>query len=240
MRPVERGEHPREHGTPVVFHEYAEARSHLIACLGEYCSYCGMQLDAALAVEHVKPKIRESATRELSWANFLLACVNCNSTKGDEETTLPDYLWPDQDNPMAALCYGPGALVEPAEGLSAPERTRAENTIRLTGLDHMPSRTQCKTASDRRWLHRQLAWDLANKQKAKLARHRDAPSAVLDDLRDDTLELALARGYWPVWYTVFQDDADMRHRLLAAFPGTHTASFDPADGRALVRFPAGG
>jgi hypothetical protein len=46
-----------------------------------------MRLEASLAVEHVLPKKPEGVTeiiksRELDWENFLLACTNCNSTKG--------------------------------------------------------------------------------------------------------------------------------------------------------------
>lgn len=36
--------------------------------MGEYCSYCGMRLEAALAVEHVKPKAHDPVARELTWS----------------------------------------------------------------------------------------------------------------------------------------------------------------------------
>ena len=87
MRPVQRGACPQDaDGNDVAFTEYMQARRALIERLGECCSYCEMQLDASLAVEHVQPKKPPGAAaalpeRELAWGNFLLGCTNCNSIK---------------------------------------------------------------------------------------------------------------------------------------------------------------
>src|SRR4051794_33999120 len=98
MRPVNKGDPPKDaSGNAVVFSEYKLARPHLIAVIGEYCSYCGMKLVSGLAVEHVLPKSKHP-TLENSWENFLLACPNCNSTKGDEDINIEDYHWPDKHN----------------------------------------------------------------------------------------------------------------------------------------------
>jgi len=126
MRPVERGPHPTDAlGAPVRFSQYAQARSALIDRLGEYCSYCEMHLDASLAVEHIQPKA-VSPHLTLAWDNFLLACTNCNATKGDTNVKLADYLWPDRDDTFHALRYGPGGQVRSASG---PKKPQADKLI---------------------------------------------------------------------------------------------------------------
>ncbi|MGC1379345.1 MAG: hypothetical protein WA821_24150, partial [Anaerolineales bacterium] len=58
MRPVDRGAHPqKQDGSLVEFLKYQDAKPHLIKQLGEYCSYCEMQLSSALAVEHMLPQL---------------------------------------------------------------------------------------------------------------------------------------------------------------------------------------
>ena len=57
MRPVNRGPVPTHHnGEPKRYTEYGLARRDLIQRLGEFCSYCEMELDTSLAVEHIQPK----------------------------------------------------------------------------------------------------------------------------------------------------------------------------------------
>ncbi|MDB5391488.1 MAG: hypothetical protein JWM11_7134, partial [Planctomycetaceae bacterium] len=171
MRHVDKKTHPTDRiGARIVYREYAEARGALIDLLGEYCSFCEMQLDASLAVEHVQPKSKVSALAT-SWENFLLACTNCNSTKGNRHIVLGDYVWPDRDNTVLCLQYGPGALVRVAVSLTDPTiRERTQNTINLVGLDWNPSKPKTRTAassegrdtaSDRRWRNRQEKWYIA-------------------------------------------------------------------------------
>ena len=230
MRPVTRGEKPKdEEGNPVEFSEYGKARGELIRRMGQYCSYCEMKLDASLAVEHVQPKKPPGATkvdpgRALRWDNFLLACTNCNSTKSNQDVDLPAYLWPDQDNTFRALTYSEGGIVSPAlEGALGEKATR---TIKLMGLDKGPSNPD--SMSDRRWLNRKTAWDLAQRSKANLE-CCDTPG-----MRDQIIISATGHGYWSIWMTVFSDDSDMKRRLIRAFPGTATDCFDPEEGYAPV------
>lgn len=221
MRPVNRGDCPTDdEGNEVQFAEYAQARRALIRRLGEYCSYCEMHLDASLAVEHVRPKKPPGAAavipgRALDWHNFLLACTNCNSTKGDTDVVLDDYLWPDRDNTFHALRYSVGGVVESAPG---NDQIKADELLKLVGLCRTPD---AREASDRRWLNRREAWELAVRAKERLAR---CPS---DDMREQILETAQAKGFWSVWMTVFADEATMRERLLVAYPGTQSHHFDP-------------
>ncbi|MBC7817351.1 MAG: HNH endonuclease [Planctomycetaceae bacterium] len=240
MRPVERGAHPlNSRGERVAYGHYSEARGELIKRLGgEYCSFCEMHLDASLAIEHVQPKSKVPSL-EKSWENFLLACQNCNSTKGDEEIVLGEYVWPDVDNTAACLKYGPGALVRPADLIDDSLRTRTRNTIDLVALDWDPSkpkkRKNVKTegrdsASDRRWANREEAWDIAkdarNDLKETILDHgEDSRDAI--KARRRLISEARGHGYWSVWMTVFADDFKTRQLLIQAFKAA-ASCFDPS------------
>ncbi|MDY7230291.1 HNH endonuclease [Hyalangium rubrum] len=218
MRPVERGSWPLDaQGTPRAFAEYAEARGELIARLGEYCSFCESQLNASLAVEHVLPK-KPNPRRALDWDNFLLACVNCNSTKGTKPVRRGKHYWPDRDNTARAFTYKADGVVTLAPGLTGPQQKVAKRTLELTGLHKLP--TKDPKASDRRWMHRRDAWGRAERARTCLAAC-DTP-----DMRQCIIEQATALGYWSIWMTVFSADSDMRQRLIAAFTGTSAGCFD--------------
>lgn len=244
MRPVVRGNYPIDcHGDNIQYHEYSDARGELIGRIGEYCSYCEMQLDSALAVEHIQPKKPRGCTqidsqREMDWNNFLLACPNCNSTKGNTDVVLDDYLWPDRDNTFRALKYSEGGIITPA--LQGEMAHKAQNTIHLFGLDKMPSIITDMTdmnyknrASDRRWNNRREAWDNAERAKKRLSQND------IDELREQIVETAQANGYWSIWMTVFEDDPDMCRRLIEAFPGTCKDCFDANQGYKTVKRQGG-
>jgi uncharacterized protein (TIGR02646 family) len=219
MRPVVRGDCPHDdQGNEIRFSEYQQARRELIRRLGEYCSYCEMHLDASLAVEHVKPKKPPGAAaalpeRELDWGNFLLACTNCNSTKGDTDVALEDYLWPDRDDTFHALQYSVGGVIDAAPGV---HQAKAALLIKLVGLQQQADTDR---ASDRRWLNRREAWDQATRAKELLGR------CPREEMREQIVMTALAKGFWSVWMTVFGDDPEMVRRFLLALPGTRTALF---------------
>lgn len=103
MRPVLRGDTPTdEEGRAIEYGDYKDARDDLIDRMGDYCSYCEVALHSQVDVEHVQPKSLNPEL-ELEWKNFLLACGNCNSIKGNKEVELSDYYWPDQDNTLRAF-----------------------------------------------------------------------------------------------------------------------------------------
>ena len=217
MRPVDKG------AAPAIYARYQDAGVDLIARLGDYCSYCERQIETHLAVEHVQPKIRCPTLRN-SWANFLLSCVNCNSSKGEKCVALHDYFWPDRDNTLRALEYVNGGLVRPHAALAAVDQVKARDTIALTGLDKFPgNQGREPTGSDWRWQSRRETWQLATRNLALLATE---DTAVVRDL---IVEIAIARGMFSIWWTVFAGDVDMRRRLRGAFVGTHAASFDGSE-----------
>ncbi|HEX5751810.1 MAG TPA: HNH endonuclease [Archangium sp.] len=193
------------------------ARGELIKRIGDYCSFCERKINASLAVEHILPKIHHPALR-LDWNNFLLACVNCNSTKGDEDLKLGDYFWPDSDNTARAFAYSEDGLVGPAPHLTAAQKEVAERTIHLTGLHKTP--THDPAASDRRWKQRLDAWGRAEEAREDLSKNDSEITRRL------IVRQATALGFWSIWMTVFASDLDMRQRFITAFEGTPGACFD--------------
>jgi len=217
MRPVEKG------AAPQVYASYQDAGSDLQGRLGDYCSYCERRIETHLAVEHVQPKCRRASLRT-QWRNFLLGCVHCNSCKGKKRVALRNYFWPDRDNTLRAFVYGPGGIVGPAVSLAPAERARADDTLSLTGLDKVPGKPGREpTRSDQRWLRRQQGWQLAMQCLGRLQANNT------NEVRELIVEIALGRGMFSLWWTVFAGDVDMRRRLREAFIGTHAASFDAAE-----------
>jgi uncharacterized protein (TIGR02646 family) len=214
MRPVDKGVAPGPYAT------YQDAGPDLQGRLGDYCSYCERQIETNLAVEHIRPKSLEPAL-ETEWTNFLLGCVNCNSSKGNTAVDLADYIWPDLDNTLRALDYVRGGLIRPRPGLPANLSAKATATINLLGLDRDPGNPGREPSNaDRRWLRRQQAWEIAERCKQKLEM-LDAP-----EVRDLIVDVAIGRGEFSIWWTVFSGDVDIRRRLRQAFIGTHPACFD--------------
>jgi len=214
MRPVEKG------AAPGIYATYQDAGADLLARLGDYCSYCERQIETHLAVEHVQPKSRHARLRT-AWRNFLLGCVNCNSSKGKKRIALNRFYWPDRDNTLRAFDYGMGGLVQPRVGLLAAQRAIAQATIELAGLDKYPGNAGREpTSSDRRWLRRNEIWQMATMDRGRLAANNTI------QMRELIVENAVGRGLFSIWWTVFVGDADMRRRLREAFLGTHYPSFD--------------
>jgi len=225
MRPVDKG------GAPAAYAKYQDAGFDLQGRLGDYCSYCERQIETHLAIEHVQPKSHVPSL-STEWSNFLLGCVHCNSSKGDTLANLLDYLWPDSDNTLRALEYSRGGLVEPNRTLPLLVQTKARATIELTGLDKHPgSPGRQPTSSDKRWLRRFEAWQLAEKNRQRLASNNS------EEVRELIIENALGRGMFSIWWTVFAGEVDMRRRLRQAFLGTDPASFDATEN---VQSRAGG
>ena len=214
MRPVDKG------ASPGVYARYQDAGADLQACLGDYCSYCERQIETNLAIEHVQPKSLVPALAT-TWSNFLLGCVNCNSSKGAAPVNLPDFVWPDSDNTLRALHYTRGGLIDPQPGLAPAMVAKARATIQLVGLDRFPGNAGREpTLADKRWLRRQELWQLAEKDRGRLATNDSL------EVRELIVENALGRGMFSIWWTVFAGDVDMRRRFREAFVGTHGASFD--------------
>lgn len=217
MRPIDKGNDLGE------IKPYENAQQSLTERLGEYCSYCERWIASGIHVEHKKPK-HDYPKDEFQWNNFLLACGNCNSGKGHGKLNLDDYLWPDIDNTYRAFTYDSEGRVLVNTSYTESLNQKIEKTWKILGLNKHPDSAipgqQMPTSKDKRWLHRQQAWQNAEKRKNQLAEYDTS------DRRNEIVEMALQRGFWSVWMTVFEDDVDMRRRLLSAFPGTANDCFD--------------
>lgn len=216
MRPVTKQAAPR------VYAAFEDAKRDLTGQIGPYCSYCERTIPTHLAVEHVLPQEHNTGL-SLDWNNFLLACVNCNSCKGHDNIALIDFLWPHLDNTYRALDWT-GGLVQAVQG--TPMSQKASSTVRLVGLDIDPGnpdptrRPDHPTRSDGRFDARFEMWASAKRSRDRLGRN---PS---DELRDEIAERAADVGMFSIWMKVFENDQDMRLRLIAAFTGTAANCFD--------------
>ena len=220
MRPVDKGLDPR-----IPFTQYQDARGLLIERLGEYCSFCERRCPSDRAVEHKLPKdYPKNQHLALAWGNFLLACRNCNSTKGTKDIALQDLLWPDTENTFHALCYGPDAMIRVNPALNSQEQQQAQALLDLVGVHRTPKIDP--QHKDSRWKGRHEAWQLAIGARSDL-QNEDTPIH-----RKRIIELAQANGYWSVWMTVFANDPKMLSDLIHSFPGTCSACFN-ANGQCL-------
>jgi HNH endonuclease len=208
MRPVNRGLRPAQ-----IFTNYRDAFPLLMARIGDYCCYCERHIPTNLAIEHVQEKV-SNPDLLTEWENFLLACVNCNSCKGDTIIDLDSYLWPHLNNTLLAFTYEQGE-VRVTIPQDEPAYARAAATITLLGLDKQPGRNGREpTPADLRWKFRYERLEAAKFAKTRLAR-RDSP-----EMREQIVETAKGGGGFSIWFSVFRDDPDMCQRLIAAFPGT--------------------
>ena len=212
MRPVYKGTAPR------TYNVYGDAQPDLVSVIDRFCSYCGRFIAAGIHVEHKRPK-DDYPAEELLWSNFLLACHNCNSTKGHGRLRLVDFLWPDTDNTMRAFLYLPGGVIRKNPHLNKRFRRKSSRTIRMLGLDRVPGSYSTPTDRDLRWQDRRREWEKASLARDHLTQY-DTPR------QRDLIIVAAQNGIFAIWWTVFKGDIDMRRRLRLAFLGTDHTCFD--------------
>jgi len=234
MRPVRRGAAPQ----PNDFDLYSDAQRYLVSRLGPYCSYCERRIATMLSVEHIQPKDGPHGHPHLigRWANFLLACVNCNSAKQAKNVVLANVFLPDRDNTFAAFSYLPDGTVQPAATLATALMGKASDTLALTGLDKKISvaldENGRQVALDR-VSQRMETWAVAIEARSGVDAH---PGNVA--VKDSAIRAAKAYGFFSIWMTVFSNDADMCNRLIDAFEGTrYSGCFDPVTARPVSPAP---
>jgi hypothetical protein len=101
-------------------------------------------------------------------------------------------------------------------------RAKAEKLLDLVGLDRYPGHPEGKapTKRDKRYVQREEVWALATSEKNSLE------SNNCEERRRSIVEMARGWGFFSVWMTVFEDDPDLRLRLIDAFKGTASDCFD--------------
>ena len=220
MRPIDRGDSPRDED----YGNYRDAFPDLASRLGFFCSYCERRIVTYLAVEHVQPKTLPQYEHLVGrWDNFLLGCVNCNSTKRDRDVVFDELLLPDRDNTSHAYRYIEDGTVEVSALLSADQAILAEKTLWLTGLDKTISKIEDENGQF-------VAVDRVRQRKEvrllAIMSQNDLEELDSESLKRHVVELALAHGYFSIWMTVFSENVEMRKRFISAFPGTATDCFD--------------
>lgn len=83
-----------------------------------------------------------------------------------------------------------------------------------------------------RMSQRMEVWLAAEESKSDL---QNNPDNVL--LRDYVVKLAKKTGFFSVWMAVFDDDNDMKSRLIDAFPGTRSSGCFDANGLSISPAP---
>jgi uncharacterized protein (TIGR02646 family) len=233
MRPVTRGPSPRSND----FDDYRDAFGDLVSRIGIFCSYCERRIATQLAVEHIQPKAMPAyAHLERRWENFLLGCVNCNSTKSYKDVVLASLLLPDRDNTAAAYDYTKDGKVAVRGNLTPAQRSMARRTLSITGLDRRASSvldSNGKFVAIDRVAQRMEVWLIALESKSDLHLHPN------DGFRRQIARTAIGHGFFSIWMTVFDDDVALRKLLIKEFNAASDC-FDPNTTATISPRPANG
>lgn len=216
MRPVRRGPSPQDGD----FKPFRRAFPFLVGRLGGYCSYCERPILTQLAVEHVQPKKGPHGHPHLigAWENFLLSCVNCNSTKSVKQVRFESLLFPDRDNTDVAFVYLEDGGVRPSDGLSPGMRQIARDTLALTGLDKRPS--PALDGNEQRVAIERVSQRLEARLMAQTALDDFETDSGSEALQRSIARTAKSTGFFSIWMDVFAGHSVMRQRFIDAFPGT--------------------
>ncbi len=228
MRPVEKAQ-PNDvlktrDGDFIVkakYNPHTSARKLLEANIGDYCSYCEV-FSSDLEVEHIISQ-DQNDNKKYDWDNFVIACGTCNGSanKSNKPVDLSGMYFPHLNNTLLTFNYLEGGVVVENPTLTDAQKVKAEAMLDLVGLDKYlgnPKYPKVDRTNDTRWKNRRRAWELANKYLIEL----EAKKKIAEDI----VEFAKERGFFSVWFTVFQDHKEVRKALIEAFSGTHRASFD--------------
>ncbi|MEY4731976.1 MAG: hypothetical protein RLZZ464_42 [Pseudomonadota bacterium] len=233
MRPIQRGDSPQA----TDFANYEDAKPFLVSRLGRYCSYCERRVQTNLAVEHIQPKgLKAYEPLAGRWDNFLLGCVNCNSTKKNKDVVLSEALLPDRDNTAMAYDYLADGQINVAMSVPAICRPKADSLLQLVGLDKPISEVLDENG-------KQVALDRVSQRMDLWGIALDTKQDVDDNpgneaVRRGAVRTAVAEGFFSIWMIVFASDTDMRLRLINAFPGTRgSGCFDPTSGLPIQPAP---
>ncbi len=225
MRPIERGSCPEKtyksgKKKTIIFKKYGNAKTYLRKRIGKYCSYCEMELsNAACHVDHIYAKdLAKYHALINSWDNFLLSCQHCNSTKGIKDVAVLLPYMPHLHNTSLLFKYLDGGLVEIINTLPNPAKDKAKELNDMVGLDRRPRMPEYSDKDDR-WRERYETWNVATECL------EDYQNGDIKRIRVIT-SLAVSKGFFSVWMTVFQAYPAIRKALIDAFPGTALTCFD--------------
>lgn len=214
MKPVFKGDAPGGATT------YKSAKPHLIARLGEHCSYCEAHRDPQdLHVEHIYPQ-KPHPERENDWENFLVACSTCNSYKNirlgnQRRRRLEDrYLWPHLDNTFRAYKYLEDGRVDLRPRLQDAVRKAADATRNMVGLTLTPAKVA-------KYRNLGIAYDGIDKRREQWSITKGLRSSYLKKpsrlAAERLARAAVKMGYFSIWMELFRDRIEVRRELIRAF-----------------------
>lgn len=232
MRPVVKSACPQINGKQKIFRPHSSAKGDLEANIDQYCSYCEI-FSSDLEVEHVISQYQD-ASLKYEWNNFLLACRRCNGkdNKGAKKVDPETTHLPHRNNTVLSFTYMEGGYVSVNTSLSGAAAVAAEAMLNLAGLDKIPGNSKYAghNANDTRWRHRRVAWELAVKYLAYFEAGKLSAA--------DIVEFAQEKGFFSIWYAVFEKHDAVRALLISDFKGTAKDCFDAKDGfRPVYRNP---
>lgn len=149
MRKLERGaapaclasyRHGRDNWSQVTPQEKAMIWTALEQMQGLRCAYCeGPAIDGKRHIEHFRQKGRDP-TITFAWANLFGSC-NRNASCGRYKDELPAYnpadlIKPDVEDPEHFFLFVTDGSIAIREGLSAADKRRAAETIRIFNLNY--------------------------------------------------------------------------------------------------------
>jgi len=216
MRPV------RRNSSPITgdFNDYSDAKKYLVSRFGSYCSYCERKIATNLAVEHIEPKNGNfgKPLLEKKWSNFLLACVNCNSSKGSKQIIFNDIFLPDRDNTFYAFQYYSDGKIKVNSSLNSRNSTIAKNTLKLLGLD----KDIRKTLDE---YDKQISLDKASQRMEVWGIAEEALKDYESNLTNQAVKRLIienmkANGFFSIWMTVFDSYSDMKNLFIDGMDGT--------------------
>ncbi len=222
MRPIQKAlpaqtltTHDETFIVQATYKPHTDARMPLEANLGTYCSYCEV-FSSDLEVEHIVSQNQDSSKTH-DWDNFLLSCGRCNGSdnKGSKTVDLNLMYFPHQNNTFLAFQYLEGGLVILSPALTTAQSSKAQTTLNLLGL---AKQARDRHRNDTRWKHRRQAWELADDSLKELENQQTNISNII--------KMALAKGFFSVWFTVFEKHIEVRKALIEAFIGTARNCFD--------------
>lgn len=232
MRPVNKGKCPQVNGKDKIVKNYRDWRADLIARLGSYCCYCNIPLSESPQVEHVvpvNPRAGESGGQLLEWENLLLSCGACNRAKSNKAVNETSYYLPDKHNTFLAFGFTiikhnspfyKEACIITAGSEGVVNKEKAAATIKLLALD---STRSTQRVTDLRWKFRYEAWLTVSIWRSNWDAWGKERSRDFLELLEDS---ARAKGFFSIWYSIFEDVPEVKSVLLNAFPGTDENSFE--------------
>lgn len=221
MRPINRGAIPKkEDGIDLEFKTYSAAKIPLKDRLGSFCSYCEMNIDNQVDIEHVSPKSK-NPDLELDWSNFLLGCKACNTIKGNNNQSRDGYVFPDHDNTAFLYDYLTSYVkVDPT--LDTNIKSLAQATLDLVQLDR---RVDTFNRADDRFYAREQARAKANLAlKDYIELISSVPAEKIPFL--NRLTANSCNSFFSMWLQIFKDYPEVKRLILQNINGTAMECYD--------------